>query len=204
MSARVIRNQQGASAVEFAIVLPLLLIFLFGIIDGGRLLWDLNRLQKATQYGARMAVVTDVVEGGLSGTTYVGVNVGGVILTQGDRIPASAFGEVTCNDTACTCTVTPCPTAGTYNDTAFDRIVNRMKLMKADVDYGNVEVVYRSSGLGFAGDPNGMDLSPLVTVRVRADNRLRFRPLTTPWTSFDLPALATTLTAEDSAGTASN
>ena len=42
-------------------VLPLLLLFIFGIIDVGRLMWTWNRAEKATQMGARFAVVTDMV-----------------------------------------------------------------------------------------------------------------------------------------------
>ena len=44
-------------------MLPLLILFLFGIIDAGRFLWEINRAEKATQVGARLAVVTDVVLG---------------------------------------------------------------------------------------------------------------------------------------------
>ena len=42
-------NRSGASAAEFALVLPILLILLLGIIDAGRWLWTYNRAEKATQ-----------------------------------------------------------------------------------------------------------------------------------------------------------
>ena len=35
IAQRFIRDQSGSSAIEFAMILPLLLIFLFGIIDDG-------------------------------------------------------------------------------------------------------------------------------------------------------------------------
>ena len=81
MTGRLRLDRSGASAVEFALVLPLLLLFLFGIIDAGRYLWEVNKAEKATHYGARMAVVTNVVSPALAATNYVGV--GG--LTQGAR-----------------------------------------------------------------------------------------------------------------------
>jgi hypothetical protein len=191
-------DRSGSSAAEFALVLPLLILFLFGIIDGGRFLWETNKAEKATQVGARMAVVTDVISTGLGTQGYVGV--GG--LTQGDLIPASALGTITCTRTACTCTGS-CPTSfAAANSTSFDRIVQRMSFMKPDIAASNVKIYYRGSGLGFAGDPNGMEISPLVTVEL---NGVQFRPLVLfNSVAFNLPAFRTTLTAEDSAGTVSN
>ncbi|WP_246444371.1 TadE family protein [Sphingomonas sediminicola] len=59
----ILRRDDGATAAEFAMVLPLLILFLFGIIDVGRYMWTLNQVEKATQMGARMAVVTNMVPG---------------------------------------------------------------------------------------------------------------------------------------------
>ena len=47
--------QQGASAVEFAIVLPLLLLFVFGIIEFGILLYNKAVITNASREGARAA-----------------------------------------------------------------------------------------------------------------------------------------------------
>src|SRR5215208_476868 len=89
---------RAASAAEFALVLPFLLALLFGVIDAGRFMWEYNRAEKATQAGARMAVVTDVVADGIRTTNFVGQNIGGSIMTQGQRLPASALPPVTCNN----------------------------------------------------------------------------------------------------------
>jgi hypothetical protein len=181
---------------------------LFGIIDGGRLLWETNRAEKATQVGARVAVVTDVIAGGLTTYSFVGTANGTTFLTQGDKIPSGLFGSIRCDDTACTCVDGTACTAdmlGTYNGAAFDRIVDRMKRLKPDITYENVLVEYHSSGLGFAGDPNGLDVAPMVTVQIRSDKPLKFQPITTLLlATFNLPTFATTLTAEDMAGTVSN
>jgi Flp pilus assembly protein TadG len=179
-------------------VLPLLILFLFGIIDGGRFLWEVNKAEKATQAGARVAIVTDVVSTGLGTQDYVGV--GG--LTQGDLVPASALGVLTCTRTACTCAGT-CPTSfATADSASFDRIVQRMSFMKPDIAASNVRITYRGSGLGFAGDPNGMDIAPLVTVTLSG---VQFRPLVLfNAVAFNLPDFRTTLTAEDSVGSVSN
>ncbi len=180
-------------------VLPLLILFILGMIDAARLMWETNRVEKATQMGARMAVVTQPVSTGLATHDYLG---GG--LTQGDIIPRSALGVITCGRNSCTCTGS-CPNNATVSDaTAFDLIFARMQLMKPDISADEVTVSYRGSGLGYAGDPHGMDISPLVTVEL---SDVEFRPITLLFAGgleFDLPAFRTTLTAEDSSGSQSN
>jgi hypothetical protein len=204
IARRFIANQEGASAAEFAMVLPLLLILLFSIIDGGRFAWEYNRAEKATQAGARVAVVTNSFPSGLVGQNYVGQTVGGVALTQGDVIPSAALGLITCIRDSCTCTTAPCPaTVGTLDTSVFDNVLlTRMRAMKPDIQAANVRLKYRGSGLGFAGDPNGMEIAPLVTVELTG---LQFRPITSLLLlTFTMPDFRTTLTAEDASGTQSN
>ena len=204
MMRRLFHDRSGASAAEFAIVLPLLLIFLLGIVDAGRWLWTFNRAEKAAQMGARFAVVADPVTSAID-SSYLGV--GG--LTQGDAIPASDFGKITCTGTGslssptatCNCTTTPCPT-GTDSNDAFKAIVGRMNLLMPEIQPSNVTVTYSSSGLGYAGNPNGADISPLVTVTLSG---LRFTPITSfLLVSIPMTAATTSLTAEDLSGSQSN
>lgn len=202
-----VRDNRGSSAAEFALVLPLLLLMLFGIIDTGRFAWEYNRAEKATQVGARVAVVTDAIPGGLVAASYVGQTVGGVTLGQGDVIPAGALGLITCSKSgttlSCSCTTAPCPATLTpIQSTGFDLMATRMRYMKPDITDSNINVEYRGSGLGFAGDPNGMELAPLVTVRLTG---LQFKPITTLlFTTITMPDFRTSLTAEDQSGIQSN
>jgi hypothetical protein len=186
-------------------VLPLLLILLFGIIDGARFAWEYNRAEKATQAGARVAVVTNSFPPGLVSQNYAGQTVGTTTLMQGDLIPAAALGLITCTRAApCTCTNAPCPaTLGTIDATVFDNVLlTRMRAMKPDIQAANVQLEYRGSGLGFAGDPNGMEIAPLVTVKLTG---LQFRPITSLLQlTFTMPDFRTTLTAEDASGSQSN
>jgi hypothetical protein len=198
MMRRLLLDRTGAGAAEFALVLPLLILFLLGILDAGRYMWEVNKAEKATQVGSRVAIVTNVIASGLGTQSYVGV--GG--LTQGDVIPASALGTITCTRTSCTCNGA-CPTSfATADSTAFDSIVTRMEYMKPGITANNVRIYYRGSGLGFAGDPNGMEIAPLVTVELTG---LQFRPLVLfNAVAVNLPTFRTTLTAEDSSGSQSN
>lgn len=206
MTARIflghfIRDSRGATAAEFALVLPLALLFFIGILDAGRLFYDVNRGEKATQIGARWAVVTDPITPELASTSYVGTTVDGVTLTQGDRIPADALGLITCDQTSCVCTTSPCPSGMTRNGTPFDILLARMRQILPNVTASNLIVEYRGSGLGYAGDPNGMEIAPLVTVRIA---NLTFSPLMLFGGNVGLPDFSYTLPMEDGQGTDSN
>ena len=180
-------------------VLPLLLIFLLGIIDAGRYMWEHNRAEKATQMGARYAVVTEMVPSGLE--TYSFALSDGIL--AGDAVPIANFDRAVCDNTTCTCTGGGvCGSAG-YDATAFANIVNRMDAMYPPITPANVTVEYRNVGLGYAGDPNGPDVAPLVTVRLTG---MSFQPITFVLfgADIDMPDFRAALTLEDGVGTVSN
>lgn len=204
---RYVLSSSGASAAEFALVLPVLILLIFAVIDGGRWLWTYNRIEKATQMGARFAAVSDFASSQV-GISYVGTTCGSTTLTQGDAIPSSCFTAISCIKPANTVTCS----SGTANSTAFDNIVTRMRLFAGDVSAANVKVEYLSSGLGFAGTPNAPDASPIVRVSVNdpttvATAPLLFRPLsylTFKQSGITMPAIRASLTAEDMTGSQSN
>jgi Flp pilus assembly protein TadG len=51
------RRQRGQSLVEFAIVLPVFMFLLMGIVDFGRVVWAQNSLAAAAREAARFAIV---------------------------------------------------------------------------------------------------------------------------------------------------
>lgn len=53
------RCQRGATAIEFALVLLIFLMFLLAVTDFSRLLFTWNAANEATRLGARYAVVCD-------------------------------------------------------------------------------------------------------------------------------------------------
>lgn len=196
-----LKDQSGGPAAEFAMVLPLALIFLLGMIDVGRYMWEVNRAEKATQIGARWAAVTDIIASDL--TDYSFATDGGI--PQGNLIPPTAFPGVSCTSAGdCTCkTDGGCAFGRTRDDLAFSALVDRMNDIKPDIANADVQVDYNYSGLGFAGDPNGSDVAPIVTVSLPD---LTFQPLTFLLfdADIDLPAASYSLTMEDGAGTFSN
>ena len=68
--------QRGVATIEFAIVVPVLLLLLFGVTEVGRALVRYNTLTKAVQDGARYAAAK-----GLLGTTG-NVNVTAQLTTE--------------------------------------------------------------------------------------------------------------------------
>lgn len=56
---KLLKNRDGAMAVEFAFVAPVLFMFILGIIDLGQYLWVFNTMQRAADESARMGAVQD-------------------------------------------------------------------------------------------------------------------------------------------------
>lgn len=199
-----IRNEDGMAA-EFALVLPLFLLLMLGTIDVGFYAFRFNSAEKATQTGARWAVVTDPIAEELATESWVNQTVNGVDVGQGDRIPVADFNIVcTSTGTTCSCTGNDCLQGSYTKDSdAFDRLAGRMQQILPAIQDANIQVEYSGSGLGFAGNPNGPDAAPLVTIRL---NNMTYQSiiLSPLNTTVGLPDFAYSLTAEDSAGVASN
>ena len=216
MVRKLIQDEEAASAAEFALVLPLFLLLLFGTIDAGRFIWEYNRAEKATQIGARLATVTDPLSSGLIEEDYAGQDPGSGPIGAGDLIPAAALGSLMCTSAGCQCETAPCPAVGTFDSDTFNNtLVARMKQIYPAIEAENVEVRYKGSGFGYAGSATGggggggggappeiMEISPLITVTLTG---LQFRPITTLLLAqMGMPSFSTTLTAEDASGQYSN
>lgn len=193
---KILRDCQGASAAEFALVLPLLIVLLLGMIDSGRFMWEYNQAEKATQMGVRYAVVTDTVLG--AGFRDYSFALSDNILA-GDPVPAAQFSVASCTSSGCNCTGGAVCSAISHDSEAFNRIVERMKIFYPQLQPENVRVEYRNVGLGFAGDPNGPDVAALVTVSLTGTS---FQPLSTMMLgkNVTMPDFRAALTLEDGVG----
>jgi Flp pilus assembly protein TadG len=83
-------DTEGVTAVEFALISPVLLLLLMGGIEGGRMLWAENSLQYAVERAARCAVVTPSVCG-----TAAQVQTYAASVDYGQNVSASAFSLTT-------------------------------------------------------------------------------------------------------------
>jgi Flp pilus assembly protein TadG len=98
------RRDEGASAVEFALVLPILLLLVFGIISYGTLFAQQLALNNGVRQGARIAVV----EGSLASDKTCA---GAVSAVRNSTGPAIAMNTADINVKVTRSASTPCGTA---------------------------------------------------------------------------------------------
>jgi Flp pilus assembly protein TadG len=84
--ARVARDERGAEAVEMALALPVLLLFLLGTLDVGRMAWTQGTLDFAADAAARCAAI-DVT----NCATTAQIQAYGAAHAYGMTVAASAF-----------------------------------------------------------------------------------------------------------------
>lgn len=185
---RYLADDEGATGVEFALVSLIFLSLVMGTIDIARLLWELNSAKAATRAAARLAVVSaPAAQDFVNYDATVALS-----LAPGDPVPSTENGgpdPITCTSTGCT--------EGNLNTTSFNAIVARMQDFYGRIQPANVEIEYQPVGLGFAGNPYGPDVEPLVTVRITG---LQFAPgilQAFGIQPFDMPAVASSLSGED-------
>ena len=188
----------ASSAAEFALTLPALLVFLFGIIDAGRFAWEYNKAEKRPRSARALRWSRSPVAPALATYDFTG---------GGAKCRRSDSGRVR---SACSAARRPAARAKRTRvrpgwapwGAPGTQLVARMRQIDPAIQDTNVQVEYRGSGVGFAGDPTGMDIVPIVTVQLTG---MTFRPLTLLSIKvMNMPDFHSSLTAEDSIGTQSN
>ena len=89
------RDQRGASAIEFAIVFPVLILILFGIIEFGVAFFTQEVLTNASREGARAGIIQATPKPTESEIETVVMNyaqTAGITVTAGDIAVAGAGG----------------------------------------------------------------------------------------------------------------
>lgn len=199
-------DQDGAVFAEFAIMLPMIVLIVFGSIDFLYAFYQWNAAAKAVEVGARIAAVSDPVAPGLNQLSSQALLNGAM---PGTAMPAFT---VTCRRESCTC-VGVCTglLENNFSRAAFDRIVfgrGRSACGQAGSYYtagmcdalpsirpDNVVIVYKQSGLGYAGRPGG----PVPTIEVSLENmQFQFFFLNSLLgLHIAMPVVRATMTAED-------
>ncbi|MBD3802353.1 MAG: pilus assembly protein [Thioclava sp.] len=191
------RDENGATLVEFALVIGLYLMIFFALIDFGRMAFHYVNAQRALQVAARLAAVRSPACDGVPPIHERGVT------PQGEIEPN--FG------TNCNASDTTCANPGTItcagnadNGTAKDIWSIVQRALPNDAEIGDLSFSYSyDPDLGFLGGP----YVPIVTVKLQ---NLDFQFVTpigafaSLWTSEDVtqisrvtfPSLSTSMPGE--------
>ena len=186
-----IRDERGISSVEFVIVVILFFMLCFGVIDFARAMGEWNAAAKATQRGARFAVVNDVVAQQIDD---IKTDPAFDVFNPGDTIPA---GTPKTGPFRCTLTTGCNNVLGKINVAAFTAIVTAMQARYDRIQPQNVVITYEHAGLGFYGSPIGPWIDPLVTIELQNMQFEFITPGLNGILTIDIPPFPTSLTAED-------
>lgn len=191
-------NEDGSTLIEFAIVMPLFLLILFGLIDFGRMGFEYVMTNKAVQLAARVAVARLPACTGVATINARGaVPVGSVPPYFGTNCRAGA--------TVCASPATVTCNGDIGNATVAEIWGDIQNLLPVGAQPANLRFSYAyTRDLGFLGGP----FVPMVTVETRNLNFQFVMPLdalaavagsTGPALpgSVPFPALSVTLPAED-------
>lgn len=158
MPARIVADTQGAALIEAALVLPVLLVVVFGMADFALFLWQTNSAHKAVQLGARQAIVSPSVAIG-AGLSAVESERYWYGLPLGERCAPAANGssicpvfKVTCSQaTGCVCEGGSCKF--TFSEQRLMPILKTMRAVLPRLRPDQVEIRYATNFLGYVGQP---------------------------------------------------
>jgi Flp pilus assembly protein TadG len=204
--AKMLRDESGATFVEFTVVVLTFLTIVLGFVDFSYAFYQWNVASKAVQYGARLAAVSNPVSSDLS--TLSGVS---LTVLPGDPMPAFSR---TCTATNASGSSGTCTNSGTYSPTAMQTLLfgrgktscvaneSNARLLGMCNFYSRIDdaryivVQYDYTGLGYAGRPGGP--VPTITVRITGMSyNFVFLGDLLGLSSAALPSFATTVTGED-------
>ena len=149
-------DTQGAALIEAALVLPVLLVVVFGMADLALFLWQTNSAHKAVQLGARQAIVSPSVAVG-AGLTSAESQSYWYGLPLGERCAPAANGSSICPIFTVTCSVTAgCVCEGssckfTFSETRLSPILAAMRAALPRLRPEQVEISYSTNYLGYVG-----------------------------------------------------
>ncbi|WP_136617269.1 MULTISPECIES: TadE/TadG family type IV pilus assembly protein [Mesorhizobium] len=196
------RNQSGATMVEAAIAMPMLLTLLLGFVDFGYAFYQWNAGNKAVQAGARLAQISAPIASGLlleAITPSDSLDVGKAvpINTYSYICTASAAGVVSCTcGTGATCQNL------TVNQAAFDFIFSGSSNRPGMLTFlptllkSEVQIQYQASGLGYWTRPSG----PVPTITVSIEKhpfQFFFLAGFLGFGTITMPSMLSTVTGED-------
>ena len=196
-SLRFLRQENGTTMVEMAIILPVFLLVFIGLVEFGRMGAEYVMADKALQLAARTAATRPPACPGVPNLNMRGVVPAGTTPPRFGTM-CSAGGTVCANPGTITCS------GDLTNPTVAEIWAATSVLMPTHATPANLSFSYSfDSNLGFLGGP----YVPVVTVEIQNLNFIFTTPLTglaalngggpVPGATLPFPAMSTSLPAED-------
>lgn len=199
-------DDAGATMVEFAISMTVLLVLTLGFVDFGYAWYQWNAATKAVEAGARMASISAPVAPEITSA--------GLATSPGDPIPVGNY-DYTCNGatSTCTCTGSGC-VVGNFDPVKFNRIFRGDATGSAtcpaltagqrpgmchffpDLLPANIVINYTATGLGYYTRTGGS----VPTISVSLQNvKFQFFFLSglLGFNDITMPSMLSTATGED-------
>lgn len=216
------KDEGGAALLEFTAAAFTFFVILYGVIEFAQVFYQWNAATKATQYGARLAAVSDPVARNLA--TLTGTEAGalpGTTMPNFDCVCQVTSGAVACTGTvpagASACSLSSAN--GVTQTQAMDVIVYGrsaagvpntscqssasttfqnlgMCNLYSSLTAANIVVEYKYTGLGYVGRSGGPVPTITVSLKGLTYNFVLVGGLAN-LTSMQLPPFATTVTGED-------
>lgn len=177
------REEDGAALIEAALILPMLLIIVFGLADLSLYFWQRGLATKAVDLGVRAAIVSDAVAQGpgltpsYSASYWFGMPPGARCFPNGEAAaePGNAGGcpsfSVTCDFArGCDCPDVSC--GFRFSRANLAPILAAMRAVLPRLEPANLRITYTTNGLGYVGRPPPVPVD--VTVQIVA---LAFDPI---------------------------
>lgn len=181
----ILRNRDGASLAEFALLLPVLLLFLFGTLETGYLMWQFQQGEIAAKRGVRIASTRALL-------------MPGSIADCGPAQPGTAVAGTECatlNDYSVWATCRGDGSGGAACGADIPAVAAEIAAFYPLADPENIVIEFSGGGMGFVGLGHPV---PLVTVRLENVNF--------DWivvgalanlAAFDMPSMSASAAAED-------
>lgn len=135
------RHARGVVAIEFAFLVPVLVLFTMGVLEFGLILFDYQRAGEATRRAVRDLVINPPLA-----TLDILVNDGTVVCTGSGGVVSCTGGAVQKDA-----------------DTTFALLYDKMQNIFSDIEPQNVSITYNAtSGIDKATNPGVV--TPLVTL----------------------------------------
>lgn len=158
LASKFFRNATGAILAEFALIFPFILVFTVGALEIGLFLFEASAAAKATQLGARWAVVNLPISSSFQ-----------TELAATDWWQPGTLGK-SCRAVACEPSKVFQCTEGTVG-CDMTGILAQMQRAYPQLRAGNIRVTYEpyptSRALGFVGRPGGVPVDVTVSIRCR-------------------------------------